>query len=82
MPVSWLSEMFERYVPTCVFEMKRSYSHITPIGTMNFVTTLVNILEGVLKPENLSNKAEQVCAEARVHVSGTCRLSLGTSRQT
>ena len=27
---------------------------------MNLVTTLVNTLEGLLKPENLSNKADQV----------------------
>lgn len=29
-------------------------------GTMNLVTTLVNTMEGLLKPENLSNKADQV----------------------
>jgi dynein heavy chain len=51
--------MFDKYVPDTVFEMKKSFSHITPLSTMNFVTTLVNILEGVLKPENVSNKAEQ-----------------------
>lgn len=33
-------------------------------GTMNLVTTLVNTLEGLLKPENLSNKADQVRAAA------------------
>lgn len=62
-PVRWLSELCDRYLPDTIFEMKKSYSHITPLGTMNFVTTLVNILEGVLKPENLSNKADQALFE-------------------
>jgi dynein heavy chain len=48
-----------RYVPGTIFEMRKSFSHITPLGTMNWVTTLVNILEGCLRPENLSNKADQ-----------------------
>ncbi len=52
--------MFDRYVPDSIFEMKKSFSHITPLATMNFVTTLVNILEGVLTPANINNKAEQV----------------------
>ena len=43
--------------------MKKSYSHITPLATMNFVGTLVNILEGCLKPENLNNKADQAMFE-------------------
>lgn len=43
--------------------MKKSFSHITPLGTMNFITTLVNILEGVLRPDNLSNKADQALFE-------------------
>jgi hypothetical protein len=50
-------------VPDTIFEMKKSYRHITPLSTMNFVTTLTNILEGVLKPENLSNKADQALFE-------------------
>jgi dynein heavy chain len=58
-PVTWLAELFEKYVPETLLEMKKSYVHITPLTQMNFVTTLVNILEGVLKPENLSNKADQ-----------------------
>ncbi|MEW5298846.1 MAG: hypothetical protein WDW36_001923 [Sanguina aurantia] len=57
-PQAWLRGMFERYIPPTIFEMKRSFSHITPLATMNFLTTLVNILEGCLKPENLSNKAD------------------------
>eukprot|EP00967_Tisochrysis_lutea_P092860 scaffold133997_cov20-Tisochrysis_lutea.AAC.3 len=43
--------------------MKKSYNHITPLATMNFVTTLVNILEGCLKPENISNRADQALFE-------------------
>lgn len=58
-PMQWLSDLFDKYVPDTIFEMKKSYRHITPLSTMNFVTTLTNILEGVLKPDNLSNKAEQ-----------------------
>eukprot|EP00878_Enallax_costatus_P012531 GHUV01013087.1.p1 GENE.GHUV01013087.1~~GHUV01013087.1.p1 ORF type:complete len:2750 (+),score=1040.15 GHUV01013087.1:633-8882(+) len=58
-PIKWLSELFDKYIPDTIFEMKKSYRHITPLSTMNFVSTLTNILEGVLKPENLSNKAEQ-----------------------
>lgn len=42
--------------------MKRAYNHITPLATMNWLTTLVNILEGCLKPENINNKADQVRA--------------------
>jgi dynein heavy chain len=55
--------LFDKYVPDTIFEMKKSYRHITPLSTMNFVTTLTNILEGVLKPENLSNKADQALFE-------------------
>jgi hypothetical protein len=47
-----------RHVPGAIFEMRKSFSHITPLGTMNWVTTLVNVLEGCLRPENLSNKAD------------------------
>eukprot|EP00877_Chromochloris_zofingiensis_P015255 jgi/Chrzof1/9984/Cz04g22250.t1 len=63
LPVKWLSELFDKYVPESTFEMKKSFSHITPLGTMNFITTLVNILEGVLRPDNLSNKADQALFE-------------------
>jgi hypothetical protein len=49
-----------QYIPPTILEMKKSYSHVTPLATMNFLTTMVNILEGCIKPENLSSKAEQV----------------------
>ncbi|KAI8464229.1 MAG: flagellar alpha dynein [Monoraphidium minutum] len=62
-PVKWLSELFDKYVPDSILEMRCNYSHITPLGTMNLVTTLVNTLEGLLKPENLSNKADQALFE-------------------
>lgn len=58
-PGIWLQELFDKYVPETIFEMKKGFSHITPLATMNFVTTLVNILEGCLKPENINNKADQ-----------------------
>jgi dynein heavy chain, axonemal len=57
-PVGWLREMFDKYVPPTIFEMKKAYSHITPLATMNFCNTLVNILEGCLRPENLNSKAD------------------------
>jgi dynein heavy chain len=60
LPCKWLTELFDKYVPPTILEMKKAYNHITPLATMNFVTTLVNILEGCLKPENLSNKSDQV----------------------
>jgi dynein heavy chain len=31
-PVKWLSELFDKYVPACIEEMAREYSHITPLG--------------------------------------------------
>lgn len=31
-PVKWLSELFDKYVPDSITEMRRSYSHITPLG--------------------------------------------------
>lgn len=116
MPVKWLSELFDKYVPECIAEMRRNYSHITPLGgraaaaraaerayvrvpwrllartllsatacppvpprragTMNLVTTLVNTLEGLLKPENLSNKADQVRRPGRA-----AALPVTTSRR-
>jgi dynein heavy chain len=51
--------VLSRYIPPTIFEMKKSYSHITPLATMNHMTTLVNILEGCLRPENISNRADQ-----------------------
>jgi dynein heavy chain len=58
-PTVWITELVEKYVAESIFEMKKSYQHITPLETMNFCTTLVNILEGMLKPENLNAKATQ-----------------------
>lgn len=58
-PVSWMRDLFVKYVPPTIFEMKKAYSPVTPLNAMNYVTTLVNILEGCLKPENLNNKADQ-----------------------
>lgn len=63
LPCTWLREMFDKYIPPTLLEMKKSYSHITPLAQMNFISTLVNIMEGVLKPENLSNKADQAMFE-------------------
>ena len=58
-PVGWMRELFAKYVPPTIFEMKKAYSPVTPLNAMNYVTTLVNILEGCLKPDNLNNKADQ-----------------------
>lgn len=38
MPIKWLSDLFDKYLPNTIFEMMKSFSHITPLGTMNFVT--------------------------------------------
>jgi len=37
-PIKWLSDLFDKYLPNTIFEMMKSFSHITPLGTMNFVT--------------------------------------------
>ncbi|EFN60095.1 hypothetical protein CHLNCDRAFT_133411 [Chlorella variabilis] len=58
-PLRWLQELFGKYVPPTAFEMRKSFSHVVPLGTMNFVGTLCSILEGLLRPENLPAKAEQ-----------------------
>ena len=58
-PIGWMHDLFVKYVPPTIFEMKKAYSPVTPLNAMNYVTTLVNILEGCLKPENLNNKADQ-----------------------
>lgn len=42
-PVRWLSDLFDKYLPPTILEMKRSFSHITPLSTMNFVTVRANI---------------------------------------
>ena len=54
-----MRDLFVKYVPPTIFEMKKAYSPVTPLNAMNYVTTLVNILEGCLKPENLNNKGDQ-----------------------
>lgn len=45
MPLRWLQELFGKYVPPTAFEMRKSFSHVVPLGTMNFVGTLCSILE-------------------------------------
>jgi hypothetical protein len=37
-PIKWLSDLFDKYLPNTIHEMIKSFSHITPLGTMNFVT--------------------------------------------
>ena len=44
-PPRHLRELFEKYVPPTLFELRRSFSHVVPLGTVNFVTTLCHILE-------------------------------------
>jgi dynein heavy chain len=44
-PVGLLRELFAKYVPPTVFEMRKTFSHIVPLGPMNFVGTLCSILE-------------------------------------
>jgi hypothetical protein len=31
-PIKWLNELFDKYVPGCTKEMQREYNHITPLG--------------------------------------------------
>lgn len=44
-PLRHLRELFAKYVPPTLFEMKKSFTHIVPLGTMNWVTSLLSILE-------------------------------------
>jgi hypothetical protein len=30
--------MFDKYLPSTILEMKNNFSHVTPLGTMNFIT--------------------------------------------
>jgi dynein heavy chain len=62
-PVKCISKFISTYVGATIFEMKKSYVHITPLATMNWVTTLTNILEGMLKPENLGPKSDEAAFE-------------------
>ena len=49
-----------RYCPSTIFEMKKAYDPVTPLNTMNFITTLTNILEGCLMLDgSITNKADQ-----------------------
>lgn len=45
MPLGWLRQLFDAYVPPAIFEMRKSFQHLVPLGTMNFVATLCSILE-------------------------------------
>lgn len=40
-----MGDLFDKYVPDTAFEMKRAYNHITPLNNMNWITSLVNIME-------------------------------------
>lgn len=44
-PLGWLRQLFDTYVPPAVFEMRKSFQHLVPLSTMNFVATLCSILE-------------------------------------
>lgn len=56
-------ELFEKFVPDTIFEMKKSYSHITPLNQMNWTSTMVNILEGLLRPEAVNVKSDPAIFE-------------------
>lgn len=63
-PGKWVTELVEKYCPTAIFEMKKAYDHITPLNTMNFVTSLTNVLEGCLMLDGaISNKADAALFE-------------------
>lgn len=63
-PLKWVTELVAKYCPPTIFEMKKAYDPITPLNTMNFVTTLTNILEGCLMLDgNVTNKSDQALFE-------------------
>ncbi|GHP02344.1 dynein alpha chain, flagellar outer arm [Pycnococcus provasolii] len=45
-PMDTVIALFDKYCPDTIFELKKSYQHLTPLATMNWVTSLVNILHG------------------------------------
>lgn len=55
--------LFNRYLPDAIFEMKARYQHITPLNTMNFVTSVVNIMEGLLDPESVNPRSDPAIFE-------------------
>lgn len=44
-PLGHLRDLFAKYVPPTVLELRQSFVHVVPLNTMNFVTTLCAILE-------------------------------------
>jgi hypothetical protein len=69
-PSRLLRELFAKYVPATIFEMRKSFSHIVPLGAMNFVGTLCSILE-VREDGNCQQQARWV----RIHCSYACLLT-------
>ena len=59
-PMTYMKDLFAKYVPATLTAVRKNFDYITPLPKMNLVSTLTNILEGLLTPENLSNKSEQV----------------------
>jgi dynein heavy chain, axonemal len=60
LPEQWVNDLITKYCPPTIFAMKKAYDHITPLNTMNFITTLTSILEGCLMVEgSITNKADQ-----------------------
>eukprot|EP00884_Botryococcus_braunii_P010094 jgi/Botrbrau1/19086/Bobra.0077s0003.2 len=62
-PITWLMELVQKYVPATITEFRKSYSSMCPLNAMNYVSTLLSILEGILRPDTLSNRAEQPAFE-------------------
>lgn len=48
-PISWLRDLFTKYVAATALEMRRAYVHATPLSTINWVSSLTAILEGCLR---------------------------------
>ena len=60
LPQQWVTDLVAKYCPATIFEMRKAYDPITPLNTMNFVTTLTRILEGCLLLDSaITNKADQ-----------------------
>ena len=62
-PLTWMKDLFAKYVPDALIEMKKNFSYVTPLTVMNLVGTLTSILEGVVTPQNINNKCDETVFE-------------------
>lgn len=74
-PLGHLRDLFAKYVPPTVFELRKSFVHVVPLNTMNFVTTLCAILEVRLGRWQQEFWVHKECGSGRVGSYG--RLGAG-----